>query len=208
MILAVHVCHFNQNFPLNSVLCISYPSDEWHTLHSSWFHQPKTTIFEELKLYNPSSSVTSSCAHSTTSVRILTFKSPWVFQSWVFVIKLGWAEPDHWVIWQITFITDAGRSACCVPLGPRGYERMHRSPDHQSIVLHHGCFRGSQESCQTDKRFTHCSAVLSQNCTRHKGFLKYHTKPKEQEIQVTTQNAFFNVERFDLPVDKAIKYIL
>ena len=36
-------------------------------------------------------------------------------------------------------------------------------------------------------------------------FLKFHTKPKEQEVQVTTQNAFFNVERFDLPVDNSDK---
>lgn len=143
MILDVHVSHFNQTFQPNSVLCISYSSDAWQTLHSSRFHLPKTTIFKELKLYNPSSSITTSCAHSITAFSILTFKSPWVFQSWVFVIKLGRAEPDHWVIRQITLVTDAGRGECWVPLGPRGHERLHRSPQHQGIVLQHACFRGS-----------------------------------------------------------------
>ena len=169
--LGIHVGHFNQTFPLNSVLSISYPSDAWNTLHSYRFHQPKTTILWRLKaihVYNPPSSITSSCAHSVTSVSILTFKSPRVFQSWVFVIKLGWAKPDHWVIRQITLVTDAGRCACWVPFGPRGHERLHRSPDHQGIVLQHGCFRGSWESCQTDPRFTLCIAVLSQNCTHVK----------------------------------------
>jgi hypothetical protein len=36
-----------------------------------------------------------------------------------------------------------------------------------------------------------------------KVFLKYHTKQKEQEVQVTTQNALFNGECFDLPVDNS-----
>jgi hypothetical protein len=34
-------------------------------------------------------------------------------------------------------------------------------------------------------------------------FLKSHTKPKEQEVQVTAQKAFFNGKRFNLPVDKS-----
>ena len=146
MILGVHVDHFNQTFPLNSVLSISYPSDALPRIHTD-FISLKPQFFEEFKLYNPSSSITSSCAHSVTSVSILTFKSPRVFQSWVFVIKLGWAEPDHWVIRQITLVTDAGRGACWMPLGPTVHERLHRSPDHQGIVLQHGCFGGSKESC-------------------------------------------------------------
>jgi hypothetical protein len=125
----------------------------------------KPQFCEDLKPYNPPSSITSPCEHSVTSVSILTFKSPRVFQSWIFVIKLGWAKPDHWMIRQITLVTDAGRCACWVPFGPRGHERLHRSPDHQGIVLQHGCFRGS---CQIDSRFTYCIPVLSQNCTHVK----------------------------------------
>jgi len=39
------------------------------------------------------------------------------------------------------------------------------------------------------------SALQCSHKTAHmsKGFLKSHTKPKEQEVQVTTLNAFFDV---------------
>ena len=131
----------NPAFSLNSMLCIYYPSDAWYTQQSSRFHQPNT-ILSRINFYSPSASIPSSRVHSISSISILTFKCPRVFQSSVFESRLRWAEPDHWVIRLITLVIDAGRGACWMPRRPRGHEILRRSSDHKGLVLQHGCLRG------------------------------------------------------------------
>jgi hypothetical protein len=204
MILCVHPGQFNQTSPLNTVLCISYPSDAWYTLLPSLFHQPKTTISWTVKAiksfifynfimcaqyhFSQYSYLQISSGISELGIR----NQAWVSGTWPQGDTADNACHWHWK----RCVLDATWAKRPWKTSQISWPPRHCSPTWllQGIlgVLSN---RHALHSLQ-------CSALTKLH-TCQKAFTKSNTKPKKHEFKVTTQNAFFNGEHFDLPDDNS-----